>query len=90
MIVKSVMEDPEAVEDLCDQCQGEATLYCRNCSNSYCSTCSSVRHRSESRREHDIVRVSKVPNVSHTATFQTFQKGKGDTYNSVHDTPVLR
>ena len=28
------------VEDICDQCQSEAHVFCKQCNNSYCTTCS--------------------------------------------------
>ena len=64
------------VEDLCDHCQCEATLFCEDCRNSYCSTCSSVRHRTGRRRDHILL---KVPNVTHLVPdnpLQPFQKGQ--------------
>ena len=54
------MNDSESVDDTCDHCQGEATLFCNQCKSSYCSTCSSVRHRAEKRKEHFVVRISQL------------------------------
>ena len=61
-----MMVDSVIVEDLCDQCQCEATLFCEECRNSYCSTCSSVRHRAGKRKNHVLLRVSKLTNVTHS------------------------
>ena len=54
------MDDPQAVDGACDHCQEEATLFCSKCKSSYCSTCSSVRHRAEKRKDHFVVRISKL------------------------------
>ena len=48
------------VEDMCDQCQGEANVFCKECNNSYCTTCSIQRHRAGKRKEHFIARLSKM------------------------------
>ena len=52
------------VEDICDQCQGEAVLFCEECQNSYCASCSLVRQRVGKSTSHSTVRISKVPNVT--------------------------
>jgi len=69
------------VEDICDQCQGEAVLFCEECQNSYCASCSLVRHRVGKRQSHSTVRISKVSNVIHVsleedALSQPQQEGK--------------
>ena len=54
------------VEDICDRCQGEVHVFCKQCNNSYCSTCSIQRHRIGKRKEHFIARFSKLfTNVVH-------------------------
>ena len=79
MIVDSVV-----VEDLCDQCQCEATLFCEECRNSYCSTCSSVRHRAGKRKNHVLLRVSKLPNVTHSVPDDPLvQKGNNKLHITV-------
>jgi len=55
--------DSLIVEDVCDQCQGEAVLLCEECQNSYCASCSLVRHRVGKRQSHSTVRISRVPNI---------------------------
>ena len=69
------------MEDICDQCQGEAVLFCEECQNSYCASCSLVRHRVGKRQSHSTVRISKVSNVTHVsleedALSQPQQEGK--------------
>ena len=59
------MDDSETVDDTCDHCQGEATIFCNQCKSSYCSTCSSVRHRAEKRKEHFVVRISQLYTDTH-------------------------
>lgn len=56
--------DSLIVEDVCDQCQGEAVLECQN---SYCASCSLVRHRVGKRQSHSTVRISRVPNITHVS-----------------------
>ena len=46
------------VEDMCDQCQGETHVFCKQCNNSYCTTCSIQRHRNGRRKEHFVTRLS--------------------------------
>ena len=48
------------VEDICDQCQGEAHVFCKQCNNSYCTTCSIQRYRIGKRKEHFVARLSKL------------------------------
>ena len=48
------------VEDICDQCQSEAHVFCKQCNNSYCTTCSIQRHRIGNRKEHFIAKFSKL------------------------------
>ncbi len=55
------------VEDICDQCQGEAKVFCQQCKNSYCSNCSRVRHRAGKRKTHTISRLSIIPDVAHVS-----------------------
>ena len=50
----------EEVEDICDQCLGEANVFCKECNNSYCTSCSLQRHRIGKRKEHLIARLSKI------------------------------
>ena len=50
----------EEVEDICDQCLGEANVFCKECNNSYCTSCSLQRHRIGKRKEHLIERLSKM------------------------------
>ena len=53
------------MEDICDQCQSEAVLFCEECRNSYCAKCSLVRHRVGKKQTHSTVRISKVANITH-------------------------
>lgn len=73
--------DSLIVEDICDQCQGEAVLFCEECRNSYCASCSLVRHRVGKRKSHITVRISKVVKITHIsleedALSQPQQEGK--------------
>ena len=52
--------DSDIVEDACDHCQAQATLFCSQCKCSYCSTCSSVGHRVDKRKDHILLRISSV------------------------------
>ena len=45
----------DRIEDLCEQCQGEASVYCQACGNNYCTTCNLVRHRVGKRRDHTFI-----------------------------------
>ena len=65
------------VGDVCDQCQGVATIFCKECMNSYCSNCSRVRHRAGKRKEHIISRLSVLPKVTHNSQGITAGKGRG-------------
>ena len=56
----------DGIEDLCEQCQGEASVHCQACSNSYCTTCNLVRHRVGKRRDHIFIRISTAGNVINT------------------------
>ena len=57
----------EGVEDVCDQCWGEATVFCQECKNSYCSNCYRVRHRIGKRKTHNISRLSTLSHVAHVS-----------------------
>ena len=48
------------VEDIYDQCQGVSHVFCKQYSNSYCTTRSIQRHRIRKRKEHFIARLSKL------------------------------
>lgn len=68
----------DPIEDLCEQCQGEANVYCDDCNNSYCTTCSHLRHRAGKRREHNLIRISSVTNITHVSLDgeQCYKAGK--------------
>ena len=53
------------IEDICDQCQGEASVFCEDSQNSYCTNCSRVRHKK--RKEHHLTRISVIPNITHVS-----------------------
>ena len=55
------------IEDICDQCQGEASVFCEDCQNSYCTNCSRVRHKMGKRKEHHLTRISVIPNITHVS-----------------------
>ena len=42
------------MEDICDQCQAEANVFCAQCSNSYCTACNLQRHRIGKRKDHTV------------------------------------
>ena len=50
------------IEDICDQCQGEASVFCEDCQN---TNCSRVIHKVEKRKEHHLTRISVIPNITH-------------------------
>ena len=54
------------MEDTCEQCLGEATVFCEECQNSYCTACSRVRHRVAKRSDHKLTRLSALDNVTYT------------------------
>ena len=69
LLVESLLESTEdlleesqfsEIEDICDQCQSEAHVFCKHCSNSYCTACSIQRHRIGKRREYFITRLSRL------------------------------
>lgn len=45
---------------LCEHCQENATLFCKDCGNSYCMMCCTLRHKL-SRSTHNILRLSGLP-----------------------------
>jgi len=53
----------DGIEDICEQCQGEATVYCQSCRNSYCTSCNLIRHRVGKRKDHSFLRLSTADNV---------------------------
>ena len=57
------------VEDMCKQCEGETSVFCKSCKNNYCTTCSILRHQIGKRREHELIRLSTVAkeNVAHVS-----------------------
>lgn len=59
----AAIDEGGGIEDLCEQCQGEASVYCQACGNSYCTTCNLVRHRFGKRRDHTFIRISSTGNV---------------------------
>ena len=52
------------IEDICDQCQGEASVFCEDCQNTYCTDCSRVRHKVGEKKEHHLTRISVIPNIT--------------------------
>ena len=66
------------MEDICDQCQGEAVLFHEECQNSYCASCSLVRHKVGKRQSHTTVRISNITHVSleEDALSQPQEEGK--------------
>ena len=64
------MDDSEIIEDSCDHCQAEASLFCEQCKCSYCSTCCTVWHKVAKRKDHQIVRISNAVCLErrHTST----------------------
>ena len=64
------------IEDICDQCQGEASVFCEDCQNSYCTDCSRVRHKVGKRKEHHLTRISVIPNI----TYVSLDEEVGSTY----------
>ena len=52
--------DGQTVEDICDQCQAEASVFCTQCNNSYCTACNLQRHRIGKRKDHTISRISQM------------------------------
>ena len=47
--------------DVCENCCGVAYFFCSECKNSYCQSCSYVRHKHPRRKTHNLVRLSVVP-----------------------------
>ena len=59
----AAISEEEGIEDICEQCQGEATVYCQSYRNSYCTSCNLIRHRVGKRKDHSFLRISTAGNV---------------------------
>ena len=59
----AAISEEDGIEDICEQCQGEATVYCQSCRNSYCTSCNLIRHRVGKRKDHSFLRLSTADNV---------------------------
>jgi len=59
----AAISEEDGIEDICEQCQGEATVYCQSCRNSYCTSCNLIRHRVGKRKDHSFLRLSTADSV---------------------------
>jgi len=51
----AAISEEDGIEDICEQCQGEATVYCQSCNL--------IRHRVGKRKDHSFLRLSTADSV---------------------------
>lgn len=63
--------------DVCENCCGVAHFFCSECKNSYCQSCSYVRHKHLWRKTHNLVRLSVVSKPVKHIPPSTSRPGEG-------------